>query len=73
MSMQDIAWNVKVIQNSRVIPTSRKQNLLLTQLETINVLFLDPSNTISLQERGEAQRLSDEIQFYLEYSLIQIC
>lgn len=73
MSMQDIARNIKVIQNSRVIPTTRKQNLLLTQLQTINVLFLDHSNTISLQEREEAQRLSDEIQFFLESSLIQIC
>lgn len=73
MSMQDIARNVKVIQSSRVIPTSRKQKLLLTQLQTLNVLFLDPSNTISLQERKEAQQLSDEIQFYLDSSLIQIC
>ena len=71
MGIQDIKSNVKAIQNSRFIPFVRKQTLLLTQLQTIDLLFLEDSELTSQQDRNEAQLLSDEIQSYLTSSLTQ--
>ncbi|MDN6626845.1 MAG: hypothetical protein L0K82_06485 [Pisciglobus halotolerans] len=71
MGIQDIKSNVKAIQNSRLIPFARKQTLLLNQLQTIDLLFLENSELNSQQDRDEAQLISDEIQFYLTSFLAQ--
>lgn len=65
MGIQEIKSNVKAIQQSRLIPISRKQNLLHIQLQTIQLLFLETNELITSEEKQEAQLLCEDIQLYL--------
>ena len=66
MGIQDIKSNVNAIKNSHLIPFVRKQSLLLTQLQTIDFLFLNTAELVSSKEKQEAKFLANEIQSYLE-------
>lgn len=72
MGIQDIKSNVKAIQQSHLIPISRKKNLLHIQLQTIQLLFLETNDMITPEEKQEAQLLCEDIQNYLDSFFLEV-
>ncbi|GEK91212.1 hypothetical protein [Alkalibacterium kapii] len=73
MGLNDVKSNFQAIKASPVIAFPKKVDLLITQLETLDVLYLSDSADVTKSERHEAQVLYTEIENYINTDNLVLC
>lgn len=73
MGLDDVKSNFHAIKSSRVIAFKKKVDLLVTQLKTLDALYLSDTSEVTLEESQKARLLYDQIENYLNIDDYVLC